>query len=424
MSETSRFQDLHTKTYDIELLISGALVFGLSSAPGELDRLFDRWGPRLDGIASPAFTYLYLYLQMIVYSMLATFVAHLLLRGYWIALLGLESVWNEGWNWERLTIGPFTREHLQRRTPSLSLAINKADDRASVIFAAGALLVAVSLHSLIVAASAVVVGLVIEATTGMEGGRAFFVAVAIPFVAMTLIPFLDKRLGPRVDADSGRGRALRRIVNAAMAISPLRWTAPLQFVFQSRIGERKLTMAMIVAASIVAGVLMLGILFRNNELRIDAWRYFNPEPTAASIDPRHYRDTAAARDGRRATIDSDVISGPLIRLYLPYRPRRHNPMIAGACPALAATVAQGNVPDNATAAACLGGLYKVSLDGNAVSNTYNFTRDAASDFVGVLAYIETAALTAGPHEFTIDAPGNDAGAPRELIKIPFYFVDP
>ena len=52
----------------------------------------------------------------------------------------------------------------------------------------------------------------------------------------------------------------------------------------------------------------------------------------------------------------------------------------------------------------------------------NHTRDAASDFVGVLAYIQTAALQPGPHEFTVDAPGGDADDPRELIKIPFYFV--
>ena len=113
VSETSRFGDLHTKTYDIELLISGALVFGLSNAPGAMDRLFDRWAARLDGLASPAATYLYLYGQMIVYSLLATFVAHLCLRGYWIALLGLESVWSDGWNWDRLGLGPFTRERMR-----------------------------------------------------------------------------------------------------------------------------------------------------------------------------------------------------------------------------------------------------------------------------------------------------------------------
>lgn len=56
MPETSRLGDLHTKTYDIELLIFGALVFGLWNAPGAMDRLFDRWGARLDGLASPALT--------------------------------------------------------------------------------------------------------------------------------------------------------------------------------------------------------------------------------------------------------------------------------------------------------------------------------------------------------------------------------
>jgi hypothetical protein len=422
VSETSRFRDLHTKTYDIELLISGALVFGLSSAPGALDQLFDRWGPRLEGLASPALTYLYLYSQMIVYSLLLTFITHLCLRGYWIALLGLESVWGDGWSWERLTIGPFTREEMQRRVPSLSVAINKADDRASVIFAAGALLVAVSLHSLLVAAGAVVAGLLIEAATGLDGARAFFIAVAFAFVAMVVIPFLDKRLGRGVDAGSGAGRALRRLVSAGMLISPLRWTAPLQFVFQTRVGERKLSMALATAAGVIATILITGMLYRNGELRIDGWRYFNPEPSAAAIEPRHYRDSGASRDGRRPTIDSDIISAPLIRLYLPYRPRRHNPLIADACPDLAAAVAQGTLPDNAAGAQCIGNLYVVSLDGAGVAASYTFTRDAASDFVGVLAYIPTATLAPGPHEFTIDGPGNELRSPRELTRIPFYFV--
>ena len=53
---------------------------------------------------------------MIVYSMLVTFIAHLCLRGYWIALLGLESVWSDGWNWDRLKLGPLhARPTCERR---------------------------------------------------------------------------------------------------------------------------------------------------------------------------------------------------------------------------------------------------------------------------------------------------------------------
>ena len=424
VSETSRFSDLHTRTYDIELLISGALVFGLSAAPGALDRVFDRWGARLDGLASSALTYLYTYGQMIAYSLLVTFVTHLCLRGYWIALLGLESVWSDGWNWDRLKLGPYSRERMQRRVTTLSSAINTADDRASVIFAAGALLVMVSLYSLLVVIGAIVVALVVQTATGMPGTRAFFIAVGVAFVPMVLIPLLDKRIGPRVDANTVFGRIFGRAVDVGLLFSPLRWTAPVQFVFQSRIGERRLTIAMTMAAGVFTTILVGGLLFRAGELRIDGWRFFDPEPAAGSIEPRHYRDSGAERDGRRPTIDSDVISGPLIRLYLPYRPRRHNTMIAKACPDLAAAVARGDAPDNAAGAACLGGLYRVSLDGGAVTGTYRFARDAASDFVGVVAYLPTANLQQGPHELTIDAPGNNENAPRDIVRIPFYAVVP
>lgn len=422
MSETSRFGDLHTKTYDIELLISGALVFGLFTVPGELTALFDRWGARVDGLASPAVTYFFVYGQMIVYSMLATFIGHLCLRGYWIALLGLESVWTDGWSWDRLKLGPYTRERMQNRVPTLSAAINAADDRASVIFAAGLLLVMVSLYSLLIVIAAIATGLVLERTTGMSGPEAFFIVLAVALGFAVLIPRLDKRFGPRIDPESAAGRRFRRLVNVGMFFSPLRWTAPLQFVFQSRIGERKLSAAMATAAFTVGGTLVAAMLFRAGVVRIDGWEYFDPDIAAESgtVDPRHYRDSGTRGDGRQPTIDSDIITGPLIRLYLPYRPRRHNALIAEACPELAATVARGDAPDNATGAACLGNLYKVSLDGAALTPSYLFTRDGATDFVGVLAYLPTAALPAGAHELRIDTPLG--GGDRQIIRIPFQTV--
>jgi hypothetical protein len=57
-----------------------------------------------------------------------------------------------------------------------------------------------------------------------------------------------------------------------------------------------------------------------------------------------------------------------------------------------------------------------------VTSSYRFTRDAASGFVGVLAYLPTDGLAAGPHELTIDGPGGNPDAPREVITIPFYSI--
>lgn len=421
-NQTSRFGDLHTKTYDIELLLSGALVFGLFTVPGAMDAFFDRWSARLDGVASSAATYLYMYAEMIVYSMLVTFIAHLCLRGYWIALLGLESVWTDGWHWDRLKLGPHTREHLQHRVTSLSEAINKADDRASLIFAAGALVVMLFLYSMLLVVGAVVVALLLVAATGMPGRSAFSIAFFAAFVPMIVVPFLDRRVAPRLDPQGAAYRVVGRIVRAGMVLSPLQLTAPVQFVFQSRIGERKLSIALGAAATVIAVALVTSLLLRLGDLRVDGWTYFDPSPKASTIDPRHYRDSGVSRDGRRPTIDSDVIRGSLIKLYLPYRPRRHNPLITTACPELAAAVAAGTAPNNAAGATCVGNLYKVSLDGAPLTATYGFTRDADSDFVGVLAYVPTDGLAPGPHELTIDGPGGNPDAPREIVKIPFYSV--
>ena len=207
-----------------------------------------------------------------------------------------------------------------------------------------------------------------------------------------------------------------------MLISPVRWTAQIQFMFQSRIGERRLSMALGLSAGILAAAMVLSMLLRTGVLRLDSWRYYDPAPSAASIDPRYYRDSGAARDGRRPTIDSDVIDSPVLRLYLPYRPRRHNSLIARACPELASAVAKGDAPDNAAGATCLGGLYRVSLDASVLTPAYSFTRDAESDFVGLLAYVPTANLAPGPHTLTIDGPGSSADADREIVRIPFYSV--
>jgi hypothetical protein len=419
-NETSRFRDLHTKTHDIELLLSGALVFGLLTVPGDLNRLFDTWSARFDGIASSAATYLYLYAQMIVYSMLVTFITHLCLRGYWIALLGLESVWSDGWNWERLKLGPHSRAHVERRVGSLSVAINNADDRASVIFAAGALLVMMFLYSLGMVGVAIAVSMLIGAATGIPSRSAFSVAFVAVFLPMIVIPLLDRRLAGKLNPDGLAHRVFARIAGAGLFLSPLRFIGPIQFVFQSRLGQRKLGIALGMASAVIMASLLVSVFLRSGELRLDGWTYFDPRPTGASIDPGHYRDSGATRTGRRPTIDSDVIAGPVIRLYLPYRPRRHNTLIAGSCPVLAAAVETGAGLNNATAATCLGNLYKVSLDGAVVTTSYRFTRDAASEFVGVLAYLPTAGLAPGPHELAIDGPGGNPNAPREVITIPFY----
>src|SRR5687768_3428550 len=211
------------------------------------------------------------------------------------------------------------------------------------------------LYSMLMVIGALVAALLLSAATGMPSRTAFTITFLAAFVPMTVIPMLDRRLAGRLNPQGAAARIFGRIARAGLFFSPIRFTAPVQFVFQSRVGERKLSMALGAAATVIVSALLIGLFLRSGELRLDGWTYFDPRPTAPSVDPRHYRNSGVAR---------------------------------------------------------VGGLYKLSIDDTALTTSFSFTRDADSDFVGVLAYVPTTGLQPGPHEFAIDAPGNGETAPR------------
>lgn len=414
MAETSRFTNLHRLTHEVELLISGALVFGLSQAPGYLEEAFFWWTPRLEGLASTAAVYLFVYSVLLVYSLLGTFVLHLCLRGYWVALLGLESVWPEGWISEKLKFGPHGRREAERMFSSLAVSIDKADDRASLLFAAGALLVAVFLFSLVMMLTSIGVAAAISYVSGgrvpgmaaLIGTFAFFLIIT---VGLTLV---DRTMGHKIAPESALGRRFAKALRITLWLSPARATGPVQFVFQSHFGEKRFGAAIAIAAGVLGVILLGGMFWRSGIFRVDGWRYFDDAPSAAAyLDPEFYRNNAATRDGLTPSIDAEVITGPYVKLYLPYRPVRHNRLLEKACP---------QPVESAASAACVGALHTVHLDGRPLTNlVFDFTRDLPSQFVGVATFIDVRDLPVGRHELAIQAPPRNEGETL-IIRIPFY----
>lgn len=419
MSQTSRFRDLHSRTHEIELLISGALVFGFLQVPGYIESSLSWWLVRLEGLTSQAATYVFLYSEMLAYSLLGTFILHLCLRGYWVALLGLESVWPGGWDAARLKFGPFSRPHVERQLVSLSASIDRADDRASVVFAAGTLLVMMFLYSLALMVLAVAVAAGLASVTGgrISGAQGLFATFGVMLTIIVGLPMLDRFWGARITPDGRVGRAVSRLLRWLFYVSPVRWTGPVQFVFQTHIGERRMGFAMAGAATLLVTVMVGGLLWRLGAFRVDGWTYFNDTPAAGMFDPRYYRNSGAERDGVLPSIDGDRISGSYLRLYLPYRPNRHNALLATRC-AVPGTGTAATV-SNQAAAACVGALYSVRLDDQPLTGlTFDFTRDMPSEYLGVVTYLDVRTLPSGRHELVIESPGRQGST--TTVRIPFY----
>ena len=129
-----------TPTWEVELLISGVAVFAMLQLPGWLDDRFFALRPRFgQGWELPLFlTYVYLKSAAVILSI--TFALHLLLRAQWIAQVGMHSVFPAGIQWDRMRIGPVQREVEQTRYGNADIAIDRADNRATIVFAYGVML--------------------------------------------------------------------------------------------------------------------------------------------------------------------------------------------------------------------------------------------------------------------------------------------
>ena len=90
-----------TPTWELEMLVSGAVLVGLVQVAPLIDHAWLTLVPRLGTrTASMEAGLAYALLKGALYALLATFVVHLLSRAYWVALVGLDSVFPRGIRWE------------------------------------------------------------------------------------------------------------------------------------------------------------------------------------------------------------------------------------------------------------------------------------------------------------------------------------
>ncbi|HEY0997711.1 MAG TPA: hypothetical protein VGD77_17100, partial [Gemmatimonadaceae bacterium] len=121
-------------TWEVELLISGLVLIGLLQLPGLLDRFFDPRLPHAIGGTRAVLFGLQLYLRAAAFALIGSFVLHLVARGYWVGLIGLNSVYPNGPRWEQLRYGPVASEYYRRKFRSLPELIAKVDDFCSITF--------------------------------------------------------------------------------------------------------------------------------------------------------------------------------------------------------------------------------------------------------------------------------------------------
>jgi hypothetical protein len=402
-------------TWELELLLSGAVLVALFQVSGIVDRTFDRLMPHFGRSASIPLFFAYWYGKAMVLALIATFVLHLASRGYWVGLVGLNSVFPRGVKWDELKYGPITREVIRERLPSLPPVIARLDNFCSALFSFGFLLVLFFGYSLLLAGfvGAIAYALSLLLFDGRRMIVVFYAVLGVLIATSLIVTLLDRRLGAKLDPDSAAGRALHRMARMYYWTMGLPLYGPIMLTLNSNTRRRVFAVVLYVALFGILAVVTLQLFARQGDLEVNNYVYF-AKPDAYSVNARYYESQRRRDDAlpRTPTIQSDVIRDPYVKLFIPLHPERHNRALAR-CPGVQPLRPLGIqldgpdgdvVPDSSATALlrCLAQLHAVTLNGSPLTNLeLRFYQHPGNSLRGVIAYIPTAGLPRGRNVLTV-----------------------
>ncbi|MBS0432416.1 MAG: hypothetical protein JSS21_08460 [Proteobacteria bacterium] len=415
-----------TPTWEVELLISGVAVFAMLQLPGWLnDRLrfvLPRFGANWDG----ALAIVFVYLVGAAVILAATFALHLLLRAYWIALVGMHSVYPDGIRWERLRMGPIEREVMQRRDGDFSAMIERADNRASIVFAMGVVLAAglLLLTALIVALFAAALAVTLALHLSVRADQMLIACVLIVAMPVVLLHWLDRRLGARLRAGGVMHRAFAATFDLYARLGFANRGGVLAMV-SSHHGRWRVQAIAMAAMMVCVLSAVFGQRFAlHPELFGDyAWFPQFHGINANGVDAAYYDDQRdPLSSGTEPFVQSMQIAGDYLRLVVPYQPDRDAEAMQRTCPS-ARTIAGADARADALLR-CLAALHLVALDGQPLPGLrYDAGSDARSDRPALVAMIDVRTLAPGRHALAVArAPSaeNVGGRPADPWIIPFW----
>ena len=428
-------------TWELEMLISGAVLFSLFQLPPILSRLFSRWEPHMTYEAGLAMLMAYAYLKGALYTLIVAFVVHFAARAYWVGLIGLDSVFANGIRWERTKLGPLSQEIYRERMTSLPQLIARFDNFASVIFSFAFLVVLIILMSFpLVGAFALMVYGISHLLFGGARFLSIFLAIAAVLVILPMsVTLIDQKYGARLDPSSTATRWLRRLTRIFYRTQLVGVLGPILFTISTN-SRRKATYALFYLVLIGSLYAVLGEwMLSKGVVSATGADFFSTRSDANTVNYDFYESqwTDDVINSAAPSIQSDVVRDPYVRLFIPYQPSRHNPTVALRCPGTRPLQGRGlhfgrGTPTSAAddsastrVLRCLVTMHDVKLNGAPISGVrFRFATHPRTGVDGFVAYIRTDGLPRGENLITVlpppRRPTSTNKRPLEPYVIPFW----
>ncbi|MEM1245088.1 MAG: hypothetical protein AAGK22_01890 [Acidobacteriota bacterium] len=412
--DVRRVLTIQRATWELELLISGAVVFSLFQLPSLLARWFfsvDRHLSKED-FFYPFF--LYYGSTLAVIALIAGFSIHFLARGFWVAICGLNEVFPEGVRWEKLDIGPrgkrFQKDYFKSAKELEKIADRFASSVFSILFSI--LISLFAIFSLLFIAVATVGSLLRWLFPNMHtlvNLYSCLLLVMAPGLVSGVIESWFKKKPEREEQYPRLARWAYKLLRFNALLIGHSFHAVIPLTFQSYSSTRKGSAGFGALTLLLAVVFMAGFLLQTGVVGWDSYVYFPVGRSADVVSSDHYEDRRDPESRARIpVIESEVVEGSYLRLFIPFRPSQDNELLEYSCPDLEPVHKSGlylnprardrsDELDFSLLRACLQRVWTVWIDGTQRNVDYVFHRHPVRKTVGALAQIPVQQLEAGRH---------------------------
>jgi len=322
-------EKLQEESWQLELLISGFAIFLVASSFEKIRELIIQvnviglgYGDN-ELIKIPVIILLSAWLFLLI-----NLIFHVILRGFWIAAIGLRYVSGDI-NFEALRLAPIFDRYLKKRLPSFDLFIEKLEKICSVVFAFTFIIIFM------------------------------FISIGLFFVAITLLQNGLNSILPKLMAESLADKIKFGI---GIVIFCCAFIYFIDFLTLSRVKRIKWFSGIYYPIYRVFSLITLSFLYRSLyynlidekfgrrvgllifpyvlfiltfvSMKVDSYKYFPARNSSSEIKHEHYLDELTEHDiVDEVNIPSKYVDSDFLEIFIPYK-ERHDKAIEHLCPDL------------------------------------------------------------------------------------------
>ena len=407
-------EEISEQSWNPELIISGFAIYATLSLPSIIQDIYNYYisNYQIDnGFGNELMPMLICAVFITISQMLSfAFIVHFILRAFWVGYLGVISVFPTGINFDRITTyGEYGKNKLRERMQNLDVLALKLEKASSVIFG---IAIIITLQFIGVCFLYLVFAILYNILQNILG-RAFFAKYELltmfVFLVIILTPSLVMIVLTRFKNHPKYGKWHYHWSSRFQKIILPIFSEHIQslfLTFNSSISQKRLTIFSVFVGIIFAFLMISNQLFLKGASLFHLHHYYSSYSRELTLPSSYYEDQRKKNTPRIATIQSDIITTPFVRLFIAY-PKKNDAFLDSLCKTIKTEDIENtylkNLQEDKEKLKCLQNAYKIELNDSLFSKNEFMYYEFENAEKGVMMYIPSQLCKKGKNQIKVVA---------------------